>query len=113
MNLVNKEHIPLLQVGKQCRQIALLLNGRTAGDTNVYTHLIGNNARQRGLAQSGRTVQQHMIQRLATGACRLNVNGQVLFHFILPNIVLQGLGTQGILYIRIRLRQAGRHNTIF
>ena len=62
VDLIHKENIILVQVGQQRRQIAGLFDGRAGSDADIDAHLGGDNARQRGLAQARRAVQQHVIQ---------------------------------------------------
>ena len=109
MNLINKEHIMFLQIGQQCRQIALTLNRRARGLTKVDAHLVGDDSGQRGLAQSRRTIEQYMIQRVATFHGGLDEDGQILLGLILPDIFSQMSWPQVILPVISRLLAHGYH----
>ena len=52
MNLVDKQHVARFEVGHQCGDIAGLLQHRTGRGLEGYVHLVGNDARQGGLAES-------------------------------------------------------------
>ena len=73
VNLIHKQHISLLEIVQNCSHLSRLLDGWTGSHLHVYTHLIGNDAGKRGLAQSRRAVKQHMIQRLPARFCRIYV----------------------------------------
>ena len=94
MDLVNKQHIALLQVGQQGGQVAGLLDGGAGGDADLHPHLLGHNAGQRGLAQAGRAVEQHMVHRLAPALGRPQIDRQVCLDLLLADIVLQRFGAQ-------------------
>ena len=112
MDLVHEENVILVEVGQQRRQIAGLFNGRAGGDADIDAHFGGDNARQRGLAQARRAVQQHMIQRFAAAACRLDEHGQVALGLLLTDVLLQGMGTQGLL-LRILRQKGGGDDRLF
>ena len=91
MDLIHKKNISLLQVIEDRRHLTRLLNSRTAGHLQMCPHLIGNNACQRGLTKSGRSIEQHVIQCFSSGFCRLNINLQIIFCFFLTDILVQTL----------------------
>ena len=63
MYLVDEQHVMRFEVGQDRRQIARLLEHRARGLTQIDLHFIGDNMRQRGLAEPGRSEDQHVIQR--------------------------------------------------
>ena len=105
MDLVHKQDIPLVEIGQQRRQIPRLFNGRAGGDADIDPHLLRDDPRQRGLAQTRRPVEQHMIQRFLPLPGRLNKNAQILLGLFLTDVLRQSLGPQrGFLSV---LRQEG------
>jgi len=62
VDLVDEQDVVLFQVGENGRQIAGALDDRTRGGLDVHPHLGGDDVGQGGLAQAGRTVEQHVIQ---------------------------------------------------
>ena len=71
----------------------------------MNAHLIGDDPRQRRLAQSRRPVEKDMIQRIMTLFRRLDVDFQIFLHFCLPDIIIQILRTQGSFDLHVLLNQ--------
>ena len=88
MDLVHKEDVPLVEVRQQRRQIPGLLDGRARGDADARPHLLGDDPGQRGLAQAGRAVEQHVVQGLAPGPRSVDIDFQSGFQPFLTNIIL-------------------------
>ena len=59
-------------------QVALALQRRPRRHAHLGPHLARQQVRQRGLAQAGRPRQQHVVERVAALARRLDVDGQVV-----------------------------------
>ena len=53
---VDEQHILVGKIRKNRHKIALLFDGRAAGDADVHPQLMGYDIRQRGLSESGRAV---------------------------------------------------------
>ena len=71
VDLVDEQHVALVELGEDRRQVAGPLERRARRDVQVHAHLGGDDARQRGLAQPGRAGEQQVIDGLATPARRL------------------------------------------
>ena len=96
MNLVDKQHVTLLQtVGEDGRQIAWFFNCGAGGHADVHAQFGGDNVRQRGLAQPRRPEQQRVVQRLLAASGGLKVHGQLVLQFLLTHVLGQRFGTQG------------------
>ena len=65
MNFIDEQHLLVLHVGDNRRQVALDLQKRRRGRLKMYPEFVGNNVGQRGLAQAGRPVEQHVVHGLA------------------------------------------------
>ncbi len=61
MNLVQEQHIALLEVGQDGGKVARTLHGRPAGGPQRGVHLCGHDVSQRGLAQTGRAAEQQVV----------------------------------------------------
>src|SRR5205814_2642067 len=72
MDLVDEQHVARLEIGEQRREIAGALEHRARGLAQVYAHLLGDDVRERGLAQARRTEQQVMVERFASSFGRLD-----------------------------------------
>ena len=94
VDLINKENVALGEVRQQRGQIARLFDGGAGRHADMHAHFVGDNAGERRLAEAGRTVEQHMVERLVAAACGLNVNRQVFLDLLLPVIFRQALRPQ-------------------
>ena len=65
VDFVYEQHIARLNVREQRGQIAGALHYRAAGGAELRLHLPGHNARQRGLAQPRRAVEEQMVEAFA------------------------------------------------
>ncbi len=74
MDLINKQAILGMQIGQQGRQVPRPFDHRTGGAFQIDLQLLGNNIGQGGLAQSGKSVEEHMIQGLSPFQGRLDKN---------------------------------------
>ena len=107
VDLVDEQHVARVQVREDGGQIARPLDGRAAGDADVVAHLRGDDARQRGLAQAGRAVEQDVVQRLVPGDGGLHVDRQALLQLVLAEVLRQGMGAQRKLRVVLFLAVAG------
>ena len=72
MDLIDKENIPLFEIGQQPGQIARLVKDRPGGHLQRSPHLVADNIGQRCLSQTRRPMQQDMIESLIPHLGRLN-----------------------------------------
>jgi hypothetical protein len=77
VDLVDEQHVAWLQVGQNRREVAGALDHRAGGGAKAHAEFAGHDLRQRGFAEAGRPVQQHVIHRLATGAGGLDEDREV------------------------------------
>ena len=68
VDFVDEQDIPGLEVCQDCGEVAGPLDHRPRGGAEADAKLAGDDLRERGLAEAGRAVQQHVVQRLAAGA---------------------------------------------
>ena len=95
VDLIDKQDVIGLKIGQYRCQIPCLFNCRSCCNTQINAHFVGNDRGQCGLAQSRRTIEQDVIQGIATALCCLNVDRQVFFHLILSDIFHKRLRAQG------------------
>ena len=96
VDLVDKQNIIFRKVCQQSRQIPRFFDRGTARNTDIDTHLVCDNACQRGLAQTGRAIEQRMVERLPAHFGGLNVDLQIFLCLGLPDVVRHGLGAQRV-----------------
>ena len=100
MDFVDEQHILGLKVGKDGGQVAGPGDDRARRGAESHPQFPGDDLRQGGLAQSRRTMKQHVVHGFAAGAGRLDENIQVLAHLNLADEFAQAVGTQpGLLAI--------------
>jgi hypothetical protein len=113
VDLVHEQHVARLQVGEDGGEVPGALQHRAGGGAEAHAQLARDDLRQRGLAQAGRAVQQHVVQRLAARARGLDEDGQVLAQQLLAGEVVQALRAQadlaGILVLAFAAGQAFAH----
>ena len=68
VDLVDEQHVARLQVGQDGGEVAGALDHRAGGGAEADAQLAGDDLGERGLAEAGRAVQQHVVQRLAPAA---------------------------------------------
>ena len=89
MDLVDEEHLALLQVGQHRREVARLLDDRSGRRADGDTQLVGDDRGQRRLTQPWRAGQQHVIERLATLPRRGNRDVKILADPLLPDVLVE------------------------
>ena len=77
MDFVDEQHVALFEIGQQRREIAGLGDHRPGGGAEADAEFARHDLRQRGLAEAGRTDEQHMVERLAAFARRLDEDRQI------------------------------------
>ncbi len=113
MNFVDEQHIVLLQVRENCRQVTFDLNHRTRSLFQADAQLIGDHRRQRRLSQPRRAVKKHMVHGLAARTRGRDSNRQVVLHLLLPDVFLEKLGPQAQLKRLLVLKTAARNDAFF
>ena len=93
MNLVDEQHVPRLEIGQQRRQIAGPLENRAGCLAEIHLELVGDDVRQGGLAEPRGSENQHVIQRLAAHARRLDRDVEQLDDLGLAHVVRDALGS--------------------
>ena len=96
MDLVDEQHVVLLEAGQERRQVLRLFQHRAGRLAQVHTQLVRHDVRQRGLAQARRAEQQHMVQRLAPLAGGVDEDLEIALGGGLTDELGEGLGPQGL-----------------
>ena len=83
MYLVDEQHVARLERGEYACEVAGLVEHGTARNLKPYAQLVGYDVAQCGLAQSGRAVQQCVVEGLATIFRCLDKHLKVFHHLLL------------------------------
>ncbi len=78
MDFVDEENFALLNVAQDAHQVEFLLQHRTRGLLDAHAQLGGDDPGERGLAQAGRAVEQHVIHGLAAVFRGFDGDGEIL-----------------------------------
>jgi hypothetical protein len=113
MDLVNEQHVARLQVGEQRRQIAGPLEHGARRLTHIHAELAREDVRERGLAQTGRTEDERMVERLAAHDRGLHEDLELRLDLLLPHVVREPLGANGAINRFFFDRTAGLHDSLW
>ena len=94
MDLIDEKYIVVLQCRQDGSQLPRTPDGRTARHFKLRSQLIGDDLRHGGLAESRRSIEQHMIQRLFARLRCLDVHLEILLEGFLSDIIVQMLRTK-------------------
>lgn len=94
VDLVDEQDIVRFKIGQNGCQVARPFNCRAGGDLKIDPHLIGDDRRQSGLAQTGRAVKEEVLQMFPAGAGGVKMDLQVFFELGLADKVLESFGPQ-------------------
>jgi hypothetical protein len=112
VDLVDEEHLPGLEVGEDRREIAGLLEHRTGRRSHGDAELVRDHVRERRLAEAGRAVQQHVIERLAALPRGSDRHVEVLANVVLPDVLVERAGPEPCLVLTLLVGAAGAHESI-
>src|SRR6185437_1185455 len=117
MDLIDEEHVALFEIGEKGSEIAGLRDHRSGRRAKTDAELTRHDLCQRGLAKARRAAEQHVIERLAALARRLDEYGEVRARLRLADKLRQHLRTQrgvaGVLVAPLRRDDArGRAHSL-
>ena len=93
VDLVDEQHVAGLEAGQHRGEIARTLQHRAGRVAQVDAQLVGQDVRQRGLAQARRAEDQGVVERLAPLPGRGDEDVQLPLHGRLAHVVGQALRT--------------------
>src|ERR1019366_4832978 len=80
VNFIEKKYFLLLERRQDRGQVALALQQRAGAGFDHDAQLAGNDLRERRLAESWRTIQQHVVQSFAAAESRLDGDFDVFLY---------------------------------
>ena len=108
MNFIEEKNFALLERSEDRGQVALALEQRAGTGFNHDAQFAGDDLRERRLAQARRAIQQHVVERFAAAARRLDGDLDVLLHTRLADVVGKALRANARVNSRILIkRRAG------
>src|SRR4029453_5154380 len=97
VDLVDEEHVAGLDVREQPGQVGAPLQHRAARGAELRAHLARHDARQRGLPEPGRAVEEQVVERLAPLARRGDEDREVLAQLLLADHLVEGPRAEALL----------------
>ena len=110
VDLVDEKDVLLRQVAQEADEIAAALDRRAGRRHEVRPHLVGDDAGQRGLAEAGRTIEEHMIDALPALLGRLHRHAEAADGLMLADVLVEAARTQRALEGRVVRRRRTAQN---
>ena len=89
VDLVDEEDVVRARAREQAGERALVLDGGAARHDELRAHLVGQDVRERRLAEAGRAAEEDVIERLAAAARGLDEDAQVLLVLLLADVLVE------------------------
>ena len=99
VDLVDEQDFALTEPGQEPREHALVLDRGPRGGVQGHAHLVGDDLRERGLAEPRWAVQEHVIEGLGAQLGGLDVDPQLGDQRDLPDVLLEAAGAQRIVAV--------------
>ena len=100
MNLVDEQDVARLEIGELRRQIARFDDDGSGSRAEIDAELARHDLRQRRLAETGRTEEQHVIERLAARLGRRDEDPEILARRFLAGEISEELRANRRLVLR-------------
>jgi len=94
VDLVEEEDLLGLEVGEDGGHVALDLEGRAGGLLKTYVELVGDDGREGGFAEAGRSEEEDVVEGLAARFCGFEGDGKLLFRLGLAYELGKAFGAQ-------------------
>ena len=97
MYLVYEKDIVGFERSEHAGQVTGLVQHRTGGHLDIHSQLVGDDIGEGGLAQAGRTEEEHVVEGFATLLGRTHEDAKIVEHLLLPRKAVEALGAQSAL----------------
>jgi len=94
VDLVDEEHIVLLEVRQDCSEVASALDGWAGCDAHRDSHLGGNDVRERRLPKPGRAVEEQVVERFVALLGGVDSDAEVVLELLLADEFIKPPGPQ-------------------
>ena len=101
MNLVDEKHVVFIEGSEDAGKVAGLVEHRARSNLEAYAEFVGYDVAESGFPQSRRTVEQGVVERLATEPCSGNENAEVLDDFLLTCEIVEFHRSEGTLKVAV------------
>ena len=94
MDLVDEEHIARREIGEYRREVADAFDGGAGGCAHARAYLFGHQMRERGLAQSWRTIEEDVLRLVVAAFGSRKEDAKIFFNRRLPDVLFPQAGAQ-------------------
>ena len=101
MDFVNEQHVVRLQIGEQTREVGGLVEHGAGGHLDAGAQLVGDDVGERGFAQAGGAMQQHVVEGVAALLGGGHEHLQVFENLVLPRKVVETKRAQGLVNVLV------------
>ena len=108
VDLVDEQHVAFVEIGQDGGQVPGPLDRRAGDRPDRDLHLVGDDVRERRLAQSGRAAEQDVIQHVVALLGRFQRDPQRLLGALLADVFIEAAGAQRAFDVRFVLPRAFR-----
>src|SRR5207249_9581915 len=98
--------------GQDRGQVTFAFQKRPRAGLDRHVQFVGNDLRQGCLSEARRSVEQHVVQRFATAARRVDSNLDILFDAFLPDVFIQALWPHAHVDPSVFVKRLSRHNPL-
>ena len=110
--LVDEKYVALFEIGENGGKIRRPFYRRTGRHSYLRAELVGDDVRERGLAESRRAVQQDVVKSLSPRLSRGNEYAEVELDLVLPDIVRHTLRAESHLGFVVFQRQTADNSFV-
>ncbi|CAM2144510.1 hypothetical protein PT2222_160067 [Paraburkholderia tropica] len=89
VNFVDEQHVVRFEIGEQRGEVARAFEHRPRRLPQIDPHFARDDVRERGLAQTGRPEQQHVVERLGAALGGFDEDFELAAHLFLPDVFLE------------------------
>ncbi len=105
MNFVDEKNFALFERGEKPGEIGGFFDDGTGSDFHFRAHFLGENERERRLAETGRTVQQNVVERAMFPPRRADHHAQALNRARLSREIVEIRRAQRLIERRVLARE--------
>src|SRR5690606_2673536 len=106
VDLVDEEHVVGLELGEERSELPLVLDGGRGGRVEGRASLLGDDQRERGLPETGRAAEEHVVDGIAAPLRRLDEDAEVLLDLSLADEFLEARGPEADLVASVFVSEA-------
>ena len=92
VNFVEKENLFGFEGSENRGEVAFAFEERAGAGLDGNIQFVGDNLREGGFAEAGRTVEENVIESFAAVAGRFQSDGDVFFDALLADVFVEALG---------------------